>query len=75
MAHCPPCATRKISWGELRPFLTDRSLPGLTGPGGERVPVTEPRYDSFVCFTEDDFEAFYLLHVLGIDPSKEVDRE
>jgi hypothetical protein len=48
----------------------DAKLPGVVGPAA-RIKATDPRFDRMICFDGDDFEKFYLRHVLGITPKAE----
>lgn len=38
--------------------------------GQDKIVPSDPRFDRMLCFDSDDFESFYLRHVLGIDETK-----
>jgi hypothetical protein len=60
-----------VTWSDLKVWQGDSALPGVRGPGAvSPIPASDPRFDAMVCFDGQDFESFYLRHVLGIDPSK-----
>lgn len=65
--QCPP--PKLTSWDDLRIWASNSKTASLIR-GKESIAASDPRFDHMLCMDSDDFEEFYLRHVLGIDPSK-----
>lgn len=64
---CPP--PKVTSWEDLRVWASS-SKAGALIRGQDKIVPSDPRFDRMLCFDSDDFESFYLRHVLGIDETK-----
>lgn len=69
---CPP--PKVVNWEDLRVYAANSQAAALIG-SKDRIAVTDARFNQMLCFDSDDFELFYLNHVLGIDGRKAVDKE
>lgn len=64
------CPTPKvIEWEDLRIWASSSKAAALIR-GEDKIVPSDPRFDRMLCFDSDDFEAFYLHHVLGIGDKK-----
>lgn len=79
-AACSLCPTSEsppalVDPGPLPIWAADTRIPGVERHG-EKVKCSDERFNEYVCFTLDEWEAFYLRNVVGIDPDREnIDRE